>query len=201
MIKWIKYWCGLILLGIGVSMVINANFGSDPISTIMLGISNITKTSFGVASQIFLISLIIIVLLIDKKRLRIGTVIHALINGSIIGFFLEFSIFNTSLLLRIASLVFGTVILSFGIAFYISADLGEGALDSLMMALHDKFKLKINIVRIVLDSSMVICGVIMGAKFNIGSIFVIVATGPCIQFSLSLISKFEEMIFTKNIRI
>lgn len=190
--RWMKYWLGLIIMGMGVSLVVSANLGTDPISTIILGVANAGGLSFGIASQILLIIVVAIVYFIDKSRLKVGTLVHAIASGSIIGLCLKLQITTEHLPIRISLLVSGAIVLSVGIAIYISSSLGEGAFDALMMGVHNRFGLNVGVVRVFQDVVLTAIGFILGAKVGVGSIFMVLVTGHMIGFALNGISVIEN---------
>ena len=58
---------GMIILGIGVFFTIKVNLGSDPASTLQLGMAKQLGISYGLSTVIFNIVFLIVIFCFDKK--------------------------------------------------------------------------------------------------------------------------------------
>ena len=88
----------VIFMGIGVGFFMLAAMGSDPFSTLNLGVSSKLGLSFGVWQAIFNIILLALVALVDRSKLGLGTIGNMFLVGFACG----------------ASFGIGTLIMAFG---------------------------------------------------------------------------------------
>lgn len=183
--KILKLVLGLMLLSCGVVLFVKANIGADPVTILFTGIANVLGITIGLASQIVMAVLITLVFIIDKKRLGFGTLVHAVLVGVIIDMLMLVDVQMPAII----SYSLALIMLSSGLAFYISADLGQGALDSVMMLIVDKSGMTIRRVRIIMDASFVVIGILLGAKIGVGSFIAVLLTGPFIQMFLKGIKR------------
>ena len=89
---------GLFILGVGVSFTIQSNLGTDPASTLELGVSKILNISYGACAAIYNIILLTIIFFIDKKYINISSILAIFIIGytaEIFNFFLSDNNFMT----------------------------------------------------------------------------------------------------------
>ena len=78
----------------------------------------------------------------------------------------------------------GVIILSFGIATYISPNLGAGPRDSLMILIADKFNLKISTSRNIMELFAAVSGFLLGGPVFIGTLFIVLFLGKFIEWWL-----------------
>ena len=71
--------------------------------------------------------------------------------------------------------------MSIGIALYIKADLGVGAVDAVSELITDKSKIEYQKVRICADVSFLLIGYFIGGSLGIGTVIVTFLTGPSVQ--------------------
>ena len=77
----------------------------------------------------------------------------------------------------------GVIIFAIGTGFYVAASLGRGSYEALTFALAKKNGWQVKIVRIILDTAIVIAGVLLGGKVGICTIVTIIISGPVIQLT------------------
>lgn len=176
---------GLIFCGIGVSFFLYAGLGVDPASVFQLGISNTLHISYGSASALMNIVIIFLLLLIKRDFINISSII------AIFGIGYTADIFNLiltkiispdiNIVIKMILIFVGLVIMGIGVATYIRANLGVGAVDSVSEYISYKSKLPYKYVRIVVDLVFVIVGYMMGGVFGIGTIVAAFLLGPVIH--------------------
>ena len=88
-----KYWKKLFLgalagvfIGCGVGVILYANIGGDTVTVFQDGIHNVMKISYGQASRVYNVVLILLALLLAKKYFGVGTIVSALVTGYVIDF-------------------------------------------------------------------------------------------------------------------
>lgn len=187
--------CLIVLVGtwisaIGVLFFTVSGMGADPISTFLLGVVNYFPLKFGVASQIFNCCIIIALFFVDRKLLGVGSVINAFFVGFFINLFSPAVETAALYLPATALMLFGPIALGVGIGIYLSANLGSGALECLMIFFSKKIRIPLKFSRIILDCLLVMTGLVLGAPLGVGTILGIALIGPFIEKTLKLIDTF-----------
>lgn len=195
-LKFILVVLGSIIIGLGVAIAINSGFGADPISLLWQGMTNIIPVTVGQASIILSIIMLVIVLVLDKKQIHLGTIINPLVVGMATDLFLYLNIKSYSIIINLILLIIGLILIGFGIALYSYANLGRGAYEALVFAIVNKFNFKLIYVRTTFDFIFLILGVLLGAKLSIGPILAFISLGYIIQRFIKI---FENIELLKNI--
>lgn len=179
---------GSILMSIGIALYLNAGHGADPLTAFTSGLAKTAGLTVGRASLSIMAGLVIIIFFLDKKRIGLGTVLNAALIGFFVDIFLGLKILKTdSLLGSIIMLAAAAMIFGIGVGIYISAGLGEGAVDAIMILLHEKTKVKVRWVKMGLDVCLLIIGGLLGGKLGAGTVVGVLATGPVVEQTLNKI--------------
>ncbi|MCR5318073.1 MAG: hypothetical protein K6E22_07575 [Treponema sp.] len=188
---------GVIVCAISVGIFKIAALGVDPFQSFMAGLDSLIPLDFGLLYIIVNALLLIFALVFDRHYIGIATFINLFLLGYITQFtyqFLQTVIVNPSLLIRFACLVIGIVIICFGSAFYMTADLGVSTYDAVALIICNTWKKgKFQYVRIITDIICVFLGVVLfilaGGKLSevptiagIGTIITAFFMGPLIEF-------------------
>lgn len=183
--KLVRLFIGLTLLSMGIVLFIRANLGVDPITAMNQGVAKLLSVTIGQASQIVMGVLILMMLFLDRKRLGIGTLIHAIFVGIEVDFLLGLGFPQVaSVGISVLILLVGLVVLSLGLTVYITANLGEGAIDAVMIWIVNKTNIEVRYIRISLDVLFTVFGFSLGSPIGIGTLVGVALTGPLINFFL-----------------
>ena len=176
---------GLIFCGIGVSFFLYAGLGVDPASVFQLGIANVLNISYGSASALMNIVILLLLFFLQRDYINISSII------AIFGIGYTADIFNFLLskvipkdlhiVLKLILIFVGLVIMGIGVATYIRANLGVGAVDSVSEYISNKSKLPYKYVRIGGDLVFVTVGYLMGGVVGVGTIVAAFLLGPVIH--------------------
>lgn len=177
---------GLCLAGVGIGIFLFSTLGVDPASVFQTGLSKQLNISYGNASALSNLIIIIVILFVDKSYISVSTVLAIFSIGysaDITRLVLEFFIQNDlGLITKILFILIGCYIMAFGVAVYIKAGLGVGAIDSVSQVISDKLKLDYKKVRISSDLLFVAVGTLLGGAVGVGTLVAAFLTGPFIQF-------------------
>lgn len=188
---------GVIICAISVGVFKIAALGVDPFQSFMAGLDNLVPLDFGLLYIIVNALLLIFALVFDRHYIGIATFINLFLLGYITQFsyqFLQTVIVEPSIFVRAACLVVGVVVICFGSAFYMTADLGVSTYDAVALIIVNTWKKgKFQYVRIFTDIVCVILGaalfVLGGGKISaiptiagIGTIITAFFMGPLIEF-------------------
>lgn len=188
---------GVIICAISVGVFKIAALGVDPFQSFMAGLDKLIPLDFGLLYIIVNALLLIFALVFDRHYIGIATFINLFLLGYITQFsyqFLQTVIVEPSIFVRAACLVAGVVVICFGSAFYMTADLGVSTYDAVALIIVNTWKKgKFQYVRIITDIVCVILGaalfVLGGGKISaiptiagIGTIITAFFMGPLIEF-------------------
>lgn len=188
---------GVIICAISVGVFKIAALGVDPFQSFMAGLDKLVPLDFGLLYIIVNALLLIFALVFDRHYIGIATFINLFLLGYITQFsyqFLQTVIVEPSIFVRAICLVVGVVVICFGSAFYMTADLGVSTYDAVALIIVNTWKKgKFQYVRIFTDIVCVILGaalfVLGGGKISaiptiagIGTIITAFFMGPLIEF-------------------
>lgn len=211
MIRVVILLVGLTIAHLGVTLFLLTNLGADPFNVLVQGIFRTISSVTGGGiltgpvvlthgyTHIAICFLIILVLLIvDRSYIKIGTVLCMVCGGPIIDFFTRLLSFlfaqERTLWFKLPLLALGCVILAFGMTIVIKSDAGTGPNDLAALVISEKSHKKFGIVRIIVDVSFVVVGFILGGSFGIGTIVCACLVGPVAGFFLPQSEKLVERI-------
>ncbi|MBQ7785997.1 MAG: hypothetical protein IJ381_07620 [Clostridia bacterium] len=160
--------------------------GTNAWNTLSLGISSSTGISFGTAT--FLISLVIIVIdLLGKGKLGFGTVLNAVLIPVFSDAFLSLLSWippAANPVWGAAYTLAGQTIISFATVFYMLPALGCGPRDTLMIIIGRRFpRAPIGVVKFCLEAGALAFGFLMGAPFGIGTVLVMLLQASLFQLA------------------
>lgn len=186
---------GIFFIGIGVAFNAAAGLGNDPIGIMYDGIrnaANLSPEQLGMASNIVNISLVVLVLLLNRHYINIGTLIYIVPYGTIVdmGTKIYYVILKVQKLsIQIIGAGLGCILLYLGVAMFIVADIGLDPFTGIVMVLRDKFKKEYKLIKICFDICCIFIGFILGGKLGVITILTAVTAGPMIQLFADCIRK------------
>lgn len=195
---------GVTLGAIAVAFFKLAAFGVDPFQSFMAGIDKLIPLDFGFLYMIVNALLLIFSLVVDRHNIGLATFINLFLLGYITQFtlaFLEKTFVNPSMGLRIAFMIIGIVVICFGSAFYMTADLGVSTYDAIAIVMANKWKLgPFKYIRVCTDLVCVILGIVLfllgggvlkdvPTFVGVGTIITAFFMGPLIEFFNNKVTK------------
>lgn len=199
---------GLTIAHLGVTLFILADLGSDPFNVLVQGIfktlSGITGwevLTHGRVHIVICFLIILVLLVVDRSYVKIGTILCMVCGGPIIDMFtivlgpvisgIE------SLVIKIIILALGCVILAYGMTIVIKSDAGTGPNDLVAVVISDKRKKKFSIVRVIVDVAFVIVGFVLSGSFGIGTLICAGCVGPVAGYFLPVNEKLVNKVLKK----
>ena len=126
--------------------------------------------------------IILVLLIIDRSYIKIGTLICMIFGGPIIDFFTRIlsplNLSQAMLPVRILVLAAGCVILAYGMTIVIKSEAGTGPNDLVAIVISDKLHRKFSIIRVIVDICFVVIGWLLGGTFGVGTLICAVLVGP-----------------------
>ena len=167
---------GIIVLGVGIAPILDAELGVAPWDVLHQGLADVTGLSFGLV--VVLVGIVVLLTWIPlEQRAGIGTIINTLTVGFIVNGMLDVLPEVHNLAVRWAMLLGGIVITSFGMALYIGAGLGPGPRDGLMTAVAARGH-PLWLVRTVIELVALAIGFALGGDVGIGTVLFAFGIGP-----------------------
>ena len=194
---------GLLLYGSGMFLNIKANIGLSPWSAFAMGISNVTGILYGNASVAIGVVLIFFDILL-KENIGIGSILNAILVGKIVDIleFLGVVPMIENYLAGVGVLILGQILIAVGSYFYMSAELGCGPRDSLMLAFDRRItKLPIGVIRSSMELIVTVIGGLLGAKIGLGTLLCVITIGFFIQMVFKLFRYDASMIEHENLMV
>ena len=145
--------------------------------------------SYGQASRLYNVVLIIIALIFARKYFGLGTIISALITGYAIDFtfnLLSATNINTNFIIALLVFLIGQTIYALALSILISCKLGMNSLDSIIYKLMEHIKIDYKIIRFVADLILTLIGYFLGGVVGIGTVISIMSTGWMIDTFVKL---------------
>lgn len=196
-------FAGLLIAHLGVTLFLLTDLGADPFNVLIQGlrllISRATRYSLthGTVHMCVCFLIILILLLIDKSYIKIGTIVCMFCGGPIIDLFTwllhAFAIDRAGLAVKLIVLMIGCCVLAFGMSIVIRSEAGTGPNDLVAVVISEKTGIRFGLVRVVTDFLFVLTGFLLGGRFGVGTIICAFLVGPVAEFvmpfSSSLVAK------------
>lgn len=179
----------LFMNGLGVYLTIHAGIGAGPWDVFNLGLSGTFGILYGTAS-ISVSAAILIIDILLRERIGVAMIIDALVVGKAVDFFNWINIVPVpkTLVGSIAMMLVGLVIMGYTQYFYMSASLGCGPRDTLLVGLKRRLtKIPIGAVSIAMLAVVTLIGWLLGGPVGIGTLICAFVTGPIMQLAFSTV--------------
>lgn len=212
----VLFFIGMSIIQLGVALFLKTSIGSDPFTVFTEGLATILdKTALkdfsivhmisgraevtpGVANMIILVVLFIGILIVDMKRIKIGTLICVVGVGPIIDLGVKvvsyFPIESANIFIKMLLVLLGCFIIAVGFSIISASDIGVAPNDIVPFIIKDKLNCQYRWVRIGFDATFLIIGFIFGGTIGVGTIIAMLATGPFIQLLLPYGKKVVDFI-------
>ena len=188
-LKTLLFLCvGLVFFGFGEGLLIVSYIGASPWNVLHQGIAINLNLSVGTIA--FLVSLLVLLLwFFLNQKIGIGTVINFIIIAIMIDFTIFFFKTPETFFFQFFFIVVGVLLVGFGTAMYLIANLGAGPRDGLMTGLQKKTKAPIALVRVAIEIVVVLLGWSLGGIVGIGTVLYAFGIGPAVALFLFFFSK------------
>ncbi|MDY3224505.1 MAG: YitT family protein [Candidatus Faecousia sp.] len=208
--KWAKrivlLLVGLTIAHLGVTLFLLAELGSDPFNVLIQGLYRALPwpdfMTHGYVHMGVSFGIILVLLMVDRSYIRIGTLLCMFLGGPIIDAFsalLEPLIHARSpMVLRLGALVAGCVILAFGMTIVICSKAGTGPNDLVAVVISDKTHWKFGVVRIVVDVCFAGAGFLLGGTVGLGTVICAFVVGPAAQIFLPVSGRLCDRVLGKE---
>ena len=216
----ILFFVVMSIIQFGVALFLKTNIGSDPFTVFTQGlaltlnktglknfslvklISGTNEVTPGVANMIILVILFTVIIIVEKNRIKIGTLICVVGVGPIIDLGVRlvsyFPVESYNYVAKVLLIAFGCLIIAIGFSILSATNVGVAPNDIVPFIIQDKTKVEYRWIRIALDGGFLIIGFILGGKIGIGTVIAMLSTGPFIQLCLPYGEKFVNLIINEK---
>lgn len=209
-IRLILYFCGLLIMTMGIAISVKSNLGVSPVSSIPYTMTCVWGIEMGKATIIFHIFLVLLQIVILRKDFKLKNILQVFI-GVIFGSFttfcnylMTFASTPEGIIIRLLMMWVSTILIAFGIFIYVPANIvplaGEGA----MLAISDKTKIQFSTIKLMFDISMVLISLVTCLVFlhktgsvGVGTVAAAVLVGMELKVITRILGKYRDSILEK----
>lgn len=199
-VKKIVYaFMGVLLIGIGVSFNNLAGLGNDSVGMVYDGIRAFFKISseqLGTVSNFVNISLVILLLIVGRKYVSVGTIVYFVPYGFCINagkVIYQSLVTGHGLFSRICFAAMGCLLLYLGVAIFIYVNIGVDPFTGIVLFLQEKLQKEYRIIKITFDLILIIAGILLGGKAGVITVITAITAGPCIQYFVGKLEELEKI--------
>lgn len=185
--KLLRLHFGLALYSIGLTLGIQANIGLAPWEAFGIGCSYVTGLTYGTINVLSGL-LILVVTVAMGERFGLGTILNAVWIGLGVDVLQYYHVVPLveNYWLGIVVMFLGQFAISLGTYFYISAALGSGPRDSLMIGLKRRWpQVPIGMIRGMIEGSVLLAGWLLGAKVGLGTVIAACGISTILQLTFT----------------
>lgn len=192
-IRLLSLYGGLALFGLSAGLVIESRLGNFPWDVLHEGVAlrlGDLDIPVSVGAVAIVASFMILLLWIPlRQRPGLGTVSNAVLVGVFMDITMAIMPDQDSLAVCIALLVSGIVLNGIATVLYIIPDFGPGPRDGLMTGLVERTGKPVWAMRLSVEITVLIAGILLGGTFGVGTIAYAVGIGYITQYFLGLATR------------
>jgi uncharacterized protein len=200
MIRWAFFFVGLLVLALGITLTIKGkDLGIGPWDVFHYGLFKQLGLTIGTWSIIAGFLILLITGIGTKTFPKIGAFLNMLLIGIFIDLFNFLIPDPESFAAQSFVFAIGILVIGYGIGLYVSADLGAGPRDSLMLLVTEKTGWKVQWVRNGMELIVFFFGWLLGGPVGIGTVVIALGLGSIVGISLPQSKKLLEYVLTKQL--
>ena len=169
-------------VGLGVSLMVEGDLGVAPNDVLNTGLAETLDIGVGVAAWITGVVAMALSWLLGRRPL-VATVIGSVVVGLSITWALALLPTPEHLAVRIGFVALGLVVVWVGITGVVSADVGAGPLELVMLGFMDR-GISIRSARGGIELTLLLIGLVLGGAAGIGTAVFALGTGPVLAIAL-----------------
>ena len=183
---------GLVLFGIGIGLMVEADLGLAPWEALHQGIADQLGLQIGTVSILLGIPILALWWPLGEQP-GIGTVLNVVLIGVATNITIDVIPTAGSVPIQLTMMFGGVVVIGLGSATYLSADLGAGPRDGLMTGLHHRFGWSIRRARTAIELLVLVLGWALGGTIGLGTVVFALGIGPIVQSFLRLVDREDRV--------
>ncbi len=181
---------GIAIAAFGIALTYKTGIGTNPMATASDGMTKVLPLNYGYANLLLNFIFLVIAFFVKRDKINLGTLLMVVTMGLFINLFsglILTDVYFTQY--QLAYNILGTIITSFGISIVVLVDFGIGPYDLMTEVIIDKIKCSYRLAKIIVDSSLLVVGIMMGGVFGLGTIVNVILVGIFIQLFIELARK------------
>ena len=135
------------------------------------------------------------------ERPGLGTLLNVLLIGTATNVGNALIPVQTVPAFQLVQMAAGVVVIGLGSGMYLSADLGPGPRDGLMVGIHHRFGWSIRRSRTVIEISALVVGWALGGTIGIGTVVFAFGIGPVVQVMLGVFDREGRVSRRREVRV
>lgn len=181
-------------MSLGIVMIIKADLGASPWDVLHIGLYKQIGLTIGTWSIIVGFFILFLSSFLLKRLPQIGAFLNMISVGIFIDMFMmvPFLVTPETFTGKIMMLLLGLLINGYGMGIYISAKVGAGPRDSLMLALTEISKWKVQYIRLGMEITVLTIGWLLGGPVFVGTLVYCVGIGYIAGFALPQCQKMHD---------
>jgi uncharacterized protein len=197
--RFIIYLFGLLMMSLGIVLLILADLGPSPWDVLHVGLYKRFGLSIGSWNVIVGLFILTASAFLSKSIPQFGAFLNMVLVGLFIDLYMMMPFLQTpsSLLGKVMMFSMGLIITCYGMGIYISAQLGAGPRDSLMLAITSRTGWKIGKVRSTMEVLVLIIGWLLGGPLFWGTIVICLLIGVIAAYALPQCQSLTNSILKK----
>ncbi len=184
-------FAGLFLYSFGIVITVRANIGYSPWDIFHQGIA--TRVGLTIGNMSILVGMAILAVnWLLKEKVGVATVLNVLFIGTFMDLIINSNLIpkNDGLFSGAFMMLGGLFVIGFATPIYLSAGLGAGPRDGLMLVLTKLTKKDIALVRNAIELIVTILGYLLGGPVGLGTVLTFLTMGYFVKFAFSVL-KFD----------
>ncbi len=176
---------GVCVTGVGAGLIQKAAFGVDPYMCLINGLHQVIPLSFGTLFLLVNLLTLVLIFIINKHFIGLGTVINMVLLGYIVDGTVQLCAYlvpNETIVIRIVYMALGFLIVCFSSSLYFTADMGVSTYDAIALHLTAKKVGPFRFMRILTDVTCVVAGLLLSWMPGVGTIICAFGMGPLVSF-------------------
>lgn len=181
---------GSIIVGFGIYLILLSGVGADPLTMFEDSLARVLNLSTGTVVWGLNMAVLALGAAINRPQLGWGSLITALSIGPAVNLASALNLTAPgSFIAGVGVNLLGVAVVGLGIAIYMAADSGVGAMEILMMYLADKTHKTYGLVRVLMDCSWLVLGILLKGTLGIGTVIGAFGVGIAMDFFYRLITR------------
>ncbi len=186
--RYLILFVGLIIFGLGESLLVLSTLGNSPWVVLAEGIS--INTNLNIGETTFLTSLFVLLLWIPlKQKPGFGTVMNIVGIATALEVGLRIFPYQDQIVFQLLFIFLGIGLVGAGSALYITCGLGTGPRDGLMTGLHYKTGVRVGRVRLGIEVVVLTLGAVLGGTLGIGTALFALLIGQSVAVALGVVDR------------
>lgn len=187
------YLVGLALNALGIALIIFSAVGAGAWDTAAIGLNHRLSLTIGTCTVIIQVLIVLLTAWIERKRPQYESMIAIVIRSMFLDAWMFFVFMPMTPPVSWETQWFyflaGIAAMGVGIGIYVEAHFPKAPIDGLMLAIQQRFRLTLNMSRIIVELSGAFIGFLLGGPVGLGTLMIALFVGKIIQATNNQVKK------------